>query len=360
MLDIFENKIMDSQKYIDLLVYLCLTFKGITLSELFELAKINLEEWNLALAFFKTYFNCYKNTYWSISNDVLKKSIIKKYLTDKIKDGKPVQLTYHLNLGNQMNKTMNSIRKLEEQSINYFFAQEYYLLKQTIADIENFLVLFNPYTKYDLCRYWQYLEGQGYDPVIEYNKRLESFDVHFEPKPEHLFIIILQISRFFKEFADFETKKTPKFRHPEIKDKFVQVDEPRDQEDDSGDIFAFLAKSGKMEKSLKALEGEYPPGSPGWIFRQPDQEEGWENLEQKIRDKYYSEEKVISYLNEIGLQEEVKRMQMLDTFKKIHETGEGQETSQISHHSENQPTSTCTPLKAHEILNPDIPHQKVQ
>jgi hypothetical protein len=65
------------------------------------------------------------------------------------------------------------------------------------------------------------LEGKGYDPVVEYNKGLELFDMHFSPKPEDLFTIILQISRFLKEFSDFETKNTPKFRHPFIRGKIV-------------------------------------------------------------------------------------------------------------------------------------------
>lgn len=82
--------------------------------------------------------------------------------------------------------------------------------------------MFNPYTKYDLCRYWQKLEGQGYDPVVEYNKELELFDMQFNPKPEDLFSIILQISRFLKEFSDFETVNTPKFRHPNIKNKIIE------------------------------------------------------------------------------------------------------------------------------------------
>jgi hypothetical protein len=46
--------------------------------------------------------------------------------------------------------------------------------------------------------------------------------MHFSPKPEDLFTIILQISRFLKEFSDFETKNTPKFRHPFIKGKIVK------------------------------------------------------------------------------------------------------------------------------------------
>ena len=85
-----------------------------------------------------------------------------------------------------------------------------------ISDIENFLLLFNPYTKYDLCRYWQKLEEKSFDPVIEYNKAIEGFEMHYHPNSDDLFRIITQISRFLKEFADFETYYTPEFRHPKI------------------------------------------------------------------------------------------------------------------------------------------------
>ena len=47
--------------------------------------------------------------------------------------------------------------------------------------------------------------------------------MHFNPSEDELFTIILQISRFLKEFTDFETKKTPEFRHPTIKGKVIQL-----------------------------------------------------------------------------------------------------------------------------------------
>jgi hypothetical protein len=52
--------------------------------------------------------------------------------------------------------------------------------------------------------------------VIEYNKAIEGFEMHYHPSSDDLFRIITQISRFFKEFADFESYYTPKFRHPKI------------------------------------------------------------------------------------------------------------------------------------------------
>lgn len=366
MLECLEEKVIPKQKFIDTLSYLSITFKGLTLQELFEVAQITNEEWLLMLVFFKNFFNCYRETVWTMSNDTLKQTVRQRYLDGKTSEGKAVLHTYHLKLGNQMNKTPNSIRKLEEQTINYFFAQEYHLLKQTIADIENFLIMFNPYTKYDLCRYWQYLEGQGYDPVIEYNKRLELFDLHYEPKPEDLFIIILQISRFFKEFADFETKNTPYFRHPLIKDKFVQLDSI-EKATGNGNIFNFLSETPLMANILALTNEEFPAGTPGWVFRQTDQEEGWEGLAEKKELKFKENAaNVISYLSDIGLAEEVCRMKMLEFSKTKHEDADTTNldddrnaTAKKKKKKEVDIEGGISALKGHEKLNPEIPHQKV-
>lgn len=61
------------------------------------------------------------------------------------------------------------------------------------------------------------MEQQGFDPTSEYNKAIEGFELHYKPNPEDTFMIVLQVSRFLKEFSDFETNFTPEFRHPPIK-----------------------------------------------------------------------------------------------------------------------------------------------
>jgi hypothetical protein len=70
-------------------------------------------------------------------------------------------------------------------------AKTYFKLKEIVSAIENFLLLFNPNNKYDLCRYWQKLEEQGFDPVIEYNKAIEGFAMQYHPSSEDIFRIIV-------------------------------------------------------------------------------------------------------------------------------------------------------------------------
>ena len=222
-----------------------------------------------------------------------------------------------------------SIRMLVEQTHNFYSGQDYFMLKQTISNIENFLFVFNPYTKYELCRYWQKLEEQGYDPVNEYNKRLETFDMVYNPTPKDLFVIMLQISRFLKEFAEFETKHTPQFRHPYIRGKTVH----RKREDHKG-----VVRSISVSEFLKGEHQDNKPSRPSqsqlgeerhsykagtshsksekfeedleWPFA--DEEE--EHISEASEDEPVNDLIKIEYLREIGLDPEVHKMKMTESF----------------------------------------------
>lgn len=105
---------------------------------------------------------------------------------------------------------------LEERIYHLFKAKDYSGLKQFLSDIEHFLFFYNPYTKRSLFRYWLYLEQAGFEPVVEYSKSLDAFESRANPSSYDLLKIIMQLSRFFKEFTDFEANDTPDFQHPSI------------------------------------------------------------------------------------------------------------------------------------------------
>jgi hypothetical protein len=46
---------------------------------------------------------------------------------------------------------------------------------------------------------------------------LEGFVARYNPNNEQIFIILVQLSRFLRELADFETKATPQFKHPSLR-----------------------------------------------------------------------------------------------------------------------------------------------
>lgn len=53
--------------------------------------------------------------------------------------------------------------------------------------------------------------------MAEYNRTLEGFVQKYSPNNEEIFVILLQLSRFLRELADFETKATPQFKHPSLR-----------------------------------------------------------------------------------------------------------------------------------------------
>ena len=202
---------MAETKFKTVISILTLTQKGLSVNEIFLISKINSSDWNNLLAIFKTFLMKYKGL-WKINNEVFKSIVTKMYLQDS-----KIVKKLHSDIADTIEKTTNSIRKLEEQTFHLFISKSYFKLKEAVSNIENFLLLFNPSNKYDLCRYWQTLEEKGFDPSCEYTKQIEGFEMHYRPPAEDTFRIIIQISRFLKEFSDFETEFTPEFRHPPIK-----------------------------------------------------------------------------------------------------------------------------------------------
>lgn len=202
---------MSPEKFQMLMSLFTLTQKGLTAAEMFAVADITTQEWNKAIAVFKTFLMKYSDL-WKISNEVFKKAITAFFLTNT-----EYRFKLHNCIADALEKVPNSVRKLEEQTYHLYCGEAYFRLKEAVSNIENFLLLFNPNNKYELCRYWQRLEEKGFDPSLEYNKAVENFDMHYKPNPQDTFRIILQISRFLKEFSDFETLYTPDFRHPPIK-----------------------------------------------------------------------------------------------------------------------------------------------
>lgn len=189
-----------------------------------KFSKLSEHNVRCILGIFSMFFMCF-NGYYMCHNESFRKIVEKLYYPDPQPKDKlfpePVnpKKELHRQIGLIFDKAANNVRKLEEEATHFFRAEEFFSLKQSISTIENFLMLFNPITKFDLFRYWRKLEQRGYDPVTEYNKGVEQFDTQYIPEPDKLFVIILQVCRFLKEFSDFETDVTPIFRHPMIKGK---------------------------------------------------------------------------------------------------------------------------------------------
>lgn len=153
--------------------------------------------------------------------------------------------------------------------------------------------------------------------------------MHFSPTVEDLFTIIIQISRFLKEFTDFETKKTPEFRHPCVKGKTIQMNEIKDQNEtdaklETGSLFDLFKKK-LMKKGLYQEHSER--------CLQPFKDDGVEVAEKDNNLPAQDEDETkVSYLKDIGLYNELLKMNMVD------------ETAEI--------------LSGHELYNVDVPTGK--
>jgi hypothetical protein len=307
----------------ELLSILCLTHKGLTEAEILKAAKVTLPELTRVLHIFKNFTMCYRG-YWVCSNEIFRHVIERMYYCKQ-----EVKQEIHKRIADALEKTTSSVRKLEEQTYHLYCAGDNFTLKQIIATVENFLMLFNPMTKFDLFRYWQGLETLGYDPVTEYNKGIELFDSHFDPEPDKLFMIILQVCRFLKEFSDFETAFTPSFRHPLIKGKIGVVRKSDKESENSSEAGKNPIAASKSLIRMKKQESNEQPKQPVKNQQQGQKKRIRYEDPEKADNPFYDEEnelsdvedkkityidngneKTFNYLDVIGLLSELKRFNL--------------------------------------------------
>jgi hypothetical protein len=270
---------------------------------------------------------------WIVTSNHLKHFIAKNKLSPeaRIKAHSQISKSYEITL--RKNLTL-----LEEKIYHIYKSKDYSGLKQALADIEHFLLLYNPVMKLDLFLYWKFLEMAGYEPVAEYAKSVDAFESRASPPGLDLFKIILQLSRFFKEFADFENSNTPEFEHPKIVNKStlrasmeslsrarqsaatqtaeekqkekLQKDEERrrlrelkEKKDKRHNFFSDLDEGDVSDVSLAGQEFADKDDSMVSV-------NSFYGEEDMMREDSYDEEgrRKINYLEEIGLIDELKRL----------------------------------------------------
>lgn len=296
----------------ELLKYLTITQKGLTDKELEQLANIGQNQVRLGLDVFEHFLlsvnGCYK-----LYNEHITEYVQTRWIASQ-----------HMNLcktvSEVLESTPNSMRKLEEQIYVLIESKSWFQLKQTISTIENFLILFNPDHKFALGSCWGTLVAQHYDPVVEYNKSLELFEMHYQPSIEDLFRIVLQLSRFFKELVDFENPDSlPEFKHPSILNRFLTGDHnPKFQKHKKSSKHGSsqAEKTQQTNASLAHSESEVrdrrthrsPRDSED--FRLRPEEFSIESLDNEVMD--HDAGVCVNYLADIGLLRELKRMIMYD------------------------------------------------
>ena len=329
VIEFYKDKFIDSDNYFKLISILCINYKGLKFSEIQSIIQIEDNVLAAICLLFKPFFLHHRG-YWKITNPSFVKLYYKNYLKNN-----SIKRALHLKIANALEKEDDSIRKLEEQTSNLYHSEDYFSLKQKISSIDNFIILFSENTKFELFRFWKKLEQKGYDPVYEYNKAFELFEMHYNPKDNELFILSIQICRFFKELSEFESNITPEFRHPYIKSKVIQNVEtieykyiPKTETKRLNKFDEKIPASGYFKTCKGLLETNlwthyvtYPR-----IFGSAE-EVDWA-LEQTHEDNDFDSQ-AINYLDEIGILEELKLLGLYGVSQSI--------------------------LKEHETLNIEIP-----
>jgi hypothetical protein len=110
-----------------------------------------------------------------------------------------------------------SIKSVQERIYHYKELKEWLSLKDCLTSLEVFFIMYSPQNRLELIRCWNLLFEHHFDPVQEYNKTLEHFVEQHNPSNQEIFIILVQLCRFFKEFSIFEPASICEFRHPPLK-----------------------------------------------------------------------------------------------------------------------------------------------
>ena len=195
-------------RIVDLLVFINMSLKGLKMEELSQLCDLSFSQIKPLLEFFRPLMTCFEDCYNLADEDLIDFAEMLYQPTNS--------KSYYKAIGDTLQDSQLNVRRLEEQMFAYYKASQDFTLKHIITSIDNFLLIFQPCMKKDVLKYWGFLIEKKYDPVIEYNKSLEAFEMHSQPSNNDLFLIITQLSRFFKELADYEKKGVPEFRHPII------------------------------------------------------------------------------------------------------------------------------------------------
>ena len=216
-------------------------------------------------------------------------------------------------------KLNKDLTLFEEQMYHVYMSRNHSELKQKLADIEHFILLYTPVLKIDLFKYWQFLESAGYEPVSEYARSLDAFEVKLNPSSINLFKIILQFCRFFKEYADFETEKTPEFKHPFIINKLERRGEEDSRRHITGGNGLIKEVSTKRRDFLKDFR-DISISDVGQTEEQfKDQDESLISLdsfegEDLLRDEEEYDDRgrrLIDYLQSIGISDELKKLNIM-------------------------------------------------
>lgn len=139
---------MSKELFLKLVAYLCLTINGLTVKDLQQLLRVEQGQIERALIVLGGLTTSYAGQYLICSNH-FNEFFFKVFINSKEKVQK-----FRNEIFKHFEGQSLSLKNIIEQTMNQFNSKNYFLLKQTISVIPNFILLYNHDTKFLLFQFW--------------------------------------------------------------------------------------------------------------------------------------------------------------------------------------------------------------
>ena len=199
---------MKKDEIIKYLLFLYYTKTGLRAEELLKLSTLASNQITILNLYLEPFLTTFNNRHKLIDRALI--NYIKNFARTDQKG------FFYKYIADSINPLEKNERNIKERTNGYFISQDYFTLKKILGSIEEFLIFFKTENKLEIYRYWSALSKQNYDPVIEYIKSVENFVMHYHPKSQDLFKLVVQLSRFFVDLAEFEGNEILEFRRPKL------------------------------------------------------------------------------------------------------------------------------------------------
>lgn len=207
VLEFYISKSLNRNIITKVLGYLALTRCGLSAEDLTQLCFHS----NSVISVLEVFSVCLFNydSLFLLKNDLFSKVILNKSSMSLS--------SYRTDIIDYLSNQPISVRTVHERIYHYKELKEWLSLKDILCTLEVFFIMYTPQHRLEHIRSWSLLASHHFDPVQEYNKTLEHFVEQHKPKNREIFIILVQLCRFFKEFSKLDSCGTCEFRHPPLK-----------------------------------------------------------------------------------------------------------------------------------------------
>ena len=207
ILDYYIGQSINKNIIMKVLGYLAITRCGLSIEDLSQICCHSDSVIAVLEVFSICLFSC--ESLFLFKSDLFSKVILSKSIINPANQ--------RFDILDYLSKQKITVRTVHERLYHYRELKEWLAFKDTLCTLEVFFIMYTPQHKLEHIRSWSLLSSHHFDPVHEYNKTLEHFVEQHKPKNREIFIILVQLCRFFKEFSKLDPPGSCEFRHPPLK-----------------------------------------------------------------------------------------------------------------------------------------------